>query len=308
MLIKEVLGHGAYLLARFDNPDGPCRKYHAQDISLLPPMLWPVEPLDGPDLRYLNSNHAPLPHPLAEPFKIKLYNEMWFSDPLPTRPPQLVATQPEVSETANIHLPSPNASKSVEHSASEDIGASPVPLEVSDVSVPEISTDPQTLFGLIERSVDKLFFISFRLPGTLRAKWFLVAVDLAQTAIDDVKCGNPKVTGIYFVHFLGRHPADDAESDCDARWWPLWHEFNIDDDDVIDFGKRVLIPPSQAVDLKAVMPWGECVKLSDESCCLLGPFDFLDPVLISRDDQSARVNTCLPAFGCSFPRFVPSVV
>jgi hypothetical protein len=318
MLIKEVLGHGAYLLARFDNPDGPCRKYHAQDISLLPPMLWPVEPLDGPDLRYLNSNHAPLPHPLAEPFKIKLYNEMWFSDPMPTKPSHLVATQPEVFEMVEVPFPSSDTSNSAEDSALEDVELSLAPLEVSDMLIHEVSTDPQVLFCLVERSIDKLFFISFRLPGTLRAKWFLVAVDLAQTEIDNAQCGDPKVTGTYFVHFLSRHPADYVESDCDARWWPLWHEFTIADDNVIDFGKRVLIPPSQAVDSEVVLPWGECVKLSDESCCLLGPFDFLDPAF-NQPGRSVRSRQYVPSNIwmqlseiCSFrglrlPRLLPNV-
>jgi hypothetical protein len=149
MLIKEALGHGAYLLAQFNNPDGPCQKYHAQYISLLPPVLWPVEPLDGPDLRYLNSNHAPLPHPLAEPFKIKLYNEMWFSDMLPTKPSQVVATQSKVFEEVEASPPTSDIVKSAVDSPG-DVGILTAPLEVSNVSIPEVSRNPQALSHLIK--------------------------------------------------------------------------------------------------------------------------------------------------------------
>jgi hypothetical protein len=113
----------------------------------------------------------------------------------------------------------------------------------------------------------------------MRAKWFLVAVDLLQTASDVNRCGDPAMSGKYFVQFYGRHPSDDIESDCEARWWPLWHEFVISADGVIDYGKRVLIPPSQTVNLHDVIPWGECVTLTDASVCLLGPFNFQDPCL-----------------------------
>jgi hypothetical protein len=224
MIIKEVLGHGAYSVARFDNPDGPRRKYHAQDLSLLPPVLWPVEPLDGPDLRYLNSNHAPLPHPLAHPFNIKLYNEMWLSDPIPSKPSQLIVTRPtvvHVDESDNAVENVPNATSSL----SDDSGLQPAndslnisPMEDSDVVLPEQAVDPAVLFRQIGLSSDRLFFISFRLPGTLRAKWFLVSVDLSQTYSNVERCGDPAISGTYFVHFYGRHPSDDSDSDCDARW------------------------------------------------------------------------------------------
>jgi hypothetical protein len=278
MIIKEVLGHGAYSVARFDNSDGPRRKYHAQDLSLLPPVLWPVEPLDGPDLRYLNSNHAPVPHPLAQPFNIKLYNEMWLSDPIPSQPAQLIATQPDIFECFNL-----DDSTALPSSSSLPIDGSPIapfiPVEESDVSIPVPVSDAFTLWHQLEASIDRLFFISFRLPGTMRAKWFLVAVDLLQTASDVNRCGDPAMSGKYFVQFYGRHPSDDIESDCEARWWPLWHEFVISADGVIDYGKRVLIPPSQKVNLHDVIPWGECVTLTDASVCLLGPFNFQDPCL-----------------------------
>jgi hypothetical protein len=62
--VIDVLKHGAYNLRKFGRPESAKLKYHAEDISMLPPAIRPVEPLDGPDLRYLNNAHAPIPHPL----------------------------------------------------------------------------------------------------------------------------------------------------------------------------------------------------------------------------------------------------
>jgi hypothetical protein len=303
MIVKEVLGNGAYSVTRLDNPDGPRRKYHAQDLSLLPPVLWPVEPLDGPDLRYLNSNHAPLPHPLAHPFNIKLYNEMWLSDPVSSSPPQLIVTRPEVHSVADKEWPSVSVDPD-SVATPQDNSCISVPIEDSDVVLPEKATDSAILFHKIELSTDRLFFISFRMPGTLRAKWFLVAVDLTQTAAETGRCGDPKVSGTYFVHFYGRHPSDDSDSDCEARWWPLWHEFVIADDGVIDYGKRVLVPPSQSIDKRQLLPWGECVTLLDQSLCLLGPFDFWIPLRIHQDDRFVLGNLCLDMCGFTCRSFV----
>jgi hypothetical protein len=88
--VVDVLEHGTYNLRKFGKPDRVKLKYHAEDISMLPPAIRPVEPLDGPDLRYLNNAHAPIPHPLKQAFDIKLYNEMWFSQPIDSTPPKLL--------------------------------------------------------------------------------------------------------------------------------------------------------------------------------------------------------------------------
>ena len=84
--IVDVLSHGAYNLRKFGKPDSAKLKYHAKDNSMLPPAIRPVEPLDGPDLRYLNNAHASILHPLKRAFNIKLYNEVWFLQPINATP------------------------------------------------------------------------------------------------------------------------------------------------------------------------------------------------------------------------------
>jgi hypothetical protein len=59
--IISNLGNGAYTLQKVNQPNAPKLKYHTQDISLLPPAIRPVETIDGPDTRYLNQSHAPIP-------------------------------------------------------------------------------------------------------------------------------------------------------------------------------------------------------------------------------------------------------
>lgn len=234
---------------------------------MLLPVLWPVEPLDCPDLRCLNSNHAPLPHPFAHPFNIKLYNEMWLSDPILSMLSQLIATRPTVvhiaeSEHAVEGPANENIADSVDSAfQSTKVSTANGQVENSDVVLPEQAVDPAVFFWQIGSSFDRLFFISFRLPGgTLRAKWFLVAVDLPQTYSDVARCGDPAISGTDFVHFYGRHPSDESDSDCEARWWPLWHKCTVADDGVINYGKRVLIPPAQNVNQKQLSPWGEHVN------------------------------------------------
>jgi hypothetical protein len=85
--IIECTGHGAYFLQKLDQPNSPKLKYKSEDISLLPPAIRPVEPIDGPNLRYLNHNHASIHHPLKHAFNIELYNDIWFSQPTDSNPP-----------------------------------------------------------------------------------------------------------------------------------------------------------------------------------------------------------------------------
>jgi hypothetical protein len=105
--IVDILEHGAYNLRKFGKPESAKLKYHAEDISMLPPAIRPVEPLDGPDLRYLNNAHAPIPHPLKQAFDIKLYNDVWFSQPIDAVPPRLLrnTNEPPLISRIPQHTP-----------------------------------------------------------------------------------------------------------------------------------------------------------------------------------------------------------
>jgi hypothetical protein len=100
--IVAALGHGAYTLRKLGSSDGPTLKYHAEDIPLRPPAIQPVEPLDGPDLHYLNHARAPISHPMKKVFNIGLYNNVWFSQPTNYSPPDF-----SITPNSTITYPAP---------------------------------------------------------------------------------------------------------------------------------------------------------------------------------------------------------
>ena len=261
--IVDILEHGAYNLRKFGKPDSAKLKYHAEDISMLPPAIRPVEPLDGPDLRYLNNAHAPIPHPLKQAFDIKLYNDVWFLQPIDAVPPRLLrdTNEPPLPSSIPQHTP----------------GHISVPIVTADIDFHVIDQHPVQLQQAIMQSSDKLFFVSFRPEGTLRARWYLVSVDLDQTALLTKQHGDPAQSGVYYVHFFTCHPADSDEPDPLARWWPEWREYSTGNDGVIDYGIRVLFPPTQTPNADRYIAWADVVDLSDPTTCLLGPFEFMEP-------------------------------
>jgi hypothetical protein len=269
-VVTQAIGHGAYLLRKWDSPTSPELKYHAEHISLLPPAIRPAEPLDGPDLRYLNSSHAPIPHPLKDSLDIELYNSVWFSNPPDTRPPDFST------------VPAPLVDDPLSQSP-----PSPPPVDFPDsASTPTIScTDPLPPAPLppgnafhcsLLSSCDRLFFISYCPPGTFRPRWYLVTVDLAQTD-SDPRCTDHLVTGLYYCHFLFRHPSDKAFADHSARWWPEWHEYTTAADGIIDFGSRVLFPPNRSPNPLKYIAWADTVPLTHPDVFISGPFDFATP-------------------------------
>lgn len=49
-------------------------KYRGCDLYLLPPSLYPSNPLDTMDQRYINFEHAPILNPLKKPLRIEINN------------------------------------------------------------------------------------------------------------------------------------------------------------------------------------------------------------------------------------------
>ena len=78
--IKEVLEANYYLVQRYNNPDGSTHKYKGSELYLLPPSIFPHNPVDTIDQLYLNFSNAPIPSPLNQPLKIELYNHQYFPE------------------------------------------------------------------------------------------------------------------------------------------------------------------------------------------------------------------------------------
>jgi len=266
--IVKITDHGAYHIRPFGKPDAATRVYHAQDLSLLPPVLRPAQPLDGPDLRYMNSNHTPIHNPLRDAFNIKLYNEVWLSRPLDSQPPAL--------DDSHISTTSPDDPAHV--TPSEDATGNAilrVPTDPSPANVTLSPCHPPDLFAAIQASTDRMFFVAYKPDGALRARWYLISIDMAQTSASVPS--NPSESGRYYAHFFARHPSDSSFSDVDARWWPEWHEYTTGPDNVIDYGARTLLYPTTQPDASRVIAWADVVDLSQPAVCLVGPFNLQDP-------------------------------
>ena len=63
----------------------------------------------------------------------------------------------------------------------------------------------------------QMIFINDTPQITLRARWYLVQVDLASTSESNI---NFKEQGIYYCIFLAKHPDNQGESNEFSRWWP----------------------------------------------------------------------------------------
>ena len=78
--IKVVLEANFYLVQRYNNPDGPTRKYKGSELYLLPPIIFLYNSVDTMDQRYLSFSNAPIASPLKQSFKIELYNDQYFPE------------------------------------------------------------------------------------------------------------------------------------------------------------------------------------------------------------------------------------
>ena len=82
---------------------------------------------------------------------------------------------------------------------------------------------------------------------------------------------NSLCIGDYHITYLSRHPADKHLCDNAARWWPEWHEYYLDDNNIPVYCDRTLFSPKRKPDLAKYMLWSDSVHLTDPSCFIHGP-------------------------------------
>ncbi|MGH7955253.1 MAG: hypothetical protein ACREOZ_04760 [Gloeomargaritales cyanobacterium] len=249
--IVAVNENGSYTVRLTNNPKAATRQYPTEALHLLPPCIKAFEPLDTPDLRFLNHEHAPLLHPLKHTLDIDFYGERW---------------QDVTSKRTHTSL-STTPSRPVSKSSSNPVAA-------------------QHLFRQITASRDKLFFISFTFPGVLRPQWFLVTVDITASALHPPTTEHA-ITGRYYVTFYAKHPADNQLSDQTSRWWIEWHEYHKDKHGIIELGKRVLFRPGITPDPTRYISWSDDIDLIS-SPPLVGPFNFADASQSPTNKQSVQ--------------------
>ena len=118
---------------------------------------------------------------------------------------------------------------------------------------------------------DCLFFVRYIPENTVKANWFLVQINHAETLTLEM---DSKTTGDYHVTFLSRHPDDGKLCDDKARWWPLWYEYVNNLDNVPVYGARILLGPKRKPDPDKYILWTDSIHLIVTSCYLHGHFNF----------------------------------
>ena len=118
---------------------------------------------------------------------------------------------------------------------------------------------------------DYLFFIRYIPENTLKATWFLVQINHAETTFLNI---NSKTIGDYHVTFMSRHPDYVKLCDDKARWWLLWYEYTNNSDNVPVYGSRILLGPKHKPDPSKYILWTDYIHLTDTSCYLHEPFNF----------------------------------
>ena len=270
------LGHQSFEVQKLDKPTSATRKYKSTDLYLLPPSLFPPEPLDTMDQRYLNYENAPIVSPLRKPLGIEMYNEVHFH-PKPPSTTNLIDNLPSNSIDAETFKPHNipisqgpiNPSTTIPSTNNNNQPTQQATIEQLDTPP---SMDTTSLHDTIITSNDKLFFIKYTPSGTMRPRWYLVQIDLISTAELNPKW---KETGQYFCVFLARHPTDKDKSDEFARWWPDWYRYSRckRTNDII-YGDRVLFRPSVIPSSSKYIQWAEEFDLTQPTERLIGPFNF----------------------------------
>ena len=275
--ISKVLGHGAYEVQKYNDPSSTPRKYKSTELYLLPPALFPSDPLDTTDQRYLNYEHAPIPHPLQKPLQIELYNDKYF-----TPPPQHLHSP----STNRFTIPSDQIALATPHIPTNqelhhNTGSTPHAIEIDANTCDQNPTTTTT----IANSQNKLFFIKYTPSNTLRARWYLIQVDPESTATT-----NPdfKSNGRYYCTFLAKHPSDNHKSDEFSRFWPDWYKYTKDKNGIISYGCRTLFAPHINPDHTKYIEWATEIQLHDRTNILLGPFDFEKITTTNRTRQKVH--------------------
>jgi hypothetical protein len=271
--IVKCNGHNSYEVKRYNEPNSASRKYKATELYLLPPTIFPAEPLDTMDQRFLNYENAPIVSPLKKAMKVELYNEQFFGTPpaksQPSKDAFSTTIDAKASEPHQLSIPT----MAEMH---QELGTSPPEPETNE-SPENLDTDnnytPATLFTkLTDNTREQLFFIQYTPENTLRPRWYLVEVDLQATKDLNAQY---QTNGKYYCSFLAKHRSDNSKSDEFSRWWNDWYTYHrCKETDVIIYDKRVAIPPNQTPDSSKYIEWADLVDLTAPNTILHGPFGF----------------------------------
>ena len=159
--VTKILGYNSYEVKRYNEPNSASRKYKGTELYLLPPTIYPHEPLDMMDERYLNYSHAPIVSPLKNALKIEMSPTDTKIASSPTRDHPIAGID---NAAFQVHIP-PSAD-----SLFAESGNVMPPFEAQmDVPCLDAAHNVNTAAS-ITKSKDRLFFIKFTPDRTMRAE------------------------------------------------------------------------------------------------------------------------------------------
>ena len=239
---------------------------------------------------------------LSKPLNIDLYNKTWFDKPPRTSKPLFEYNHPTLAFPECSPSPFPSVSDL------HDVSKTPyVPPSIDQFPDTDILSplSPLVLFNSLPNS-NSLFFIRYTPEDTFKQRWFLVQINYEETALLKM---NPETTGDYHVNFLARHPDDTHLCDDKARWWPEWHEYKLDSNNIPVYGARVLFSPKRKPNLKKYMLWSDSVTLTDSNYFIHGPFNYDAHTDVIQSKQHVALThwEFLLSFCCQFSIVPPTL-
>ena len=191
--ILESTSLGTYICRKCGKLNGDTKKFMAEDLYMLPPAMFPYVHTDNPDLRYLNSDFAPLYHPFTKEFNIESYNTYWFNDEPDSATPKLMHKANEsipeevdvdisTSSTTNVRYTSWTVLEKTSSIARPDSSYREREEGNDDDPLDSTVSSMETMFESIQASTEKLYFVCYTPADTIRFLWYIVQVYLSESA------------------------------------------------------------------------------------------------------------------------------
>ena len=119
----------------------------------------------------------------------------------------------------------------------------------------------------------------------------------------------PETTSDYHVNFLTRHLDYKHWRDDKARWWPEWHEYKLDRNNVPVYGPHILFSPKRKLNPKKYMLWSNSVHLTDSKYLIHEPFNYDAHTDIIQPKQHVALThwEFLLSFCCQFSIVPPTL-
>ena len=274
--IVQKLEGDSYMVQRYGDNEAPTRKYKGSELYLLPASIFPHDPVDTMDQRYLNFSNSSIVSPFKKPLQIELYNDTFF----PTNSKHIIKPSLDQPSCQIDH------STFKLHDSIDGLPPTATLFKESNINQPSIDFEEteDTITPCYSASdfnnlSNSLFFIQYTPEGTMRRRWYLIQVDIVST-----KKINPDFAsnGEYWCVFLATHPDDNKKSHELSRWWPEWYRYTTcnKSNDII-YGDRILIRPSTTPCSSKFIQWAMLLPLyNNNAVALVGPFNF-EPISMS---------------------------